>query len=426
MGADKWVSFQGSPHVYSQNNLGTGIVYDRDGKLLLDASGERTYAADAAVRKATVHWLGDRKGNIRAASLARYAGALAGFDLVNGIYAETDAPGTARLTLSARVQKTALEALDGRRGTVAVYNYQTGEILCAVTSPTYDPDHVPKIDPNHPGEYEGVYLNRFLQSTYTPGSIFKLVTTAAALDSVEGIEEMTFTCTGVYQYGIDKVTCEKAHGTKTLKGALASSCNCCFAQIAALVGKDNMEKYVAQFGVVDSITVDGVATAAGNYDIGDAAPVELAWSCIGQYTDLINPAGFLTFVGAIAGEGQAALPYLVAEVSVGEETTYQVQPEQSGPIMPAEIARTLTDYMRNNVKSVYGESHFGGLQVCAKSGTSQQGGGKASNAMFAGFVRDEEYPLAFIVVVEGGGYGSKTCVPIVGKVLDSCKAVLNG
>ena len=133
MGADKWVSFQGSPHVYSQNNLGTGIVYDRDGKLLLDASGERTYAADAAVRKATVHWLGDRKGNIRAASLARYAGALAGFDLVNGIYAETDAPGTARLTLSARVQKTALEALDGRRGTVAVYNYQTGEILCAVT-----------------------------------------------------------------------------------------------------------------------------------------------------------------------------------------------------------------------------------------------------------------------------------------------------
>ena len=82
--------------------------------------------------------------------------------------------------------------------------------------------------------------------------------------------------------------------------------------------------------------------------------------------------------------------------------------------------------MRNNVSSVYGDWNFPGLNVCAKSGTSQQGGEKASNAMFAGFVSDEEYPLAFVVVVEGGGYGSSTCVPILSRVLDACKAVLDG
>ena len=78
--------------------------------------------------------------------------------------------------------------------------------------------------------------------------------------------------------------------------------------------------------------------------------------------------------------------------------------------------------MRNNVEIVYGAGNFPGLTVCAKSGTSQLGGGLTSNAMFAGFVTDEAYPLAFIVVVENGGYGSSTCVPILSKVLAACKA----
>ncbi len=422
--SEQWVSFTGSPHVYSQSNLGTGVVYDRDGALLMDTSEGRTYASDPTLRKATVHWLGDRQGNISAGALASYAGAMAGFDVVNGVYSSGDEPGQATLTISASVQKTALEALSGRRGTVAVYNYKTGEILCAVTSPTYDPDNVPSFDPDDPGEYEGIYLNRFLQSTYTPGSIFKLVTTAAALECVDGIGEMKFTCTGTYEFGIDKVTCESRHGTLTLKSALSNSCNCCFAQIAQLIGAENMEKYVDRFGVVKSLTLDSVTTAAGNYELSDAAAVELAWSCIGQYTDLINPAAYLSFVGAIANGGEGVQPYIVSRVTVGKETTYQAKTEKLDRIMPARVAETLSEYMRNNVKTVYGDWNFNGLSVCAKSGTSQQGGDKASNAMFTGFVQDEEYPLAFIVVVEGGGYGSSTCVPILTKVLSACKAVL--
>ena len=82
--------------------------------------------------------------------------------------------------------------------------------------------------------------------------------------------------------------------------------------------------------------------------------------------------------------------------------------------------------MRNNVQSVYGDWNFNGLSVCAKSGTSQLGGEQNPNAMFAGFVDSDEYPLAFIVVVENGGYGSHTCVPIISKVLNACKTVLDG
>ena len=90
------------------------------------------------------------------------------------------------------------------------------------------------------------------------------------------------------------------------------------------------------------------------------------------------------------------------------------------------LAALLGEYMANNVTQIYGAGNFPGLTVCAKSGTSELGGGKVPNAMFSGFVSDENYPLAFIVVVENGGYGAHTCVPILSAVLAECKAVLDG
>ena len=94
-------------------------------------------------------------------------------------------------------------------------------------------------------------------------------------------------------------------------------------------------------------------------------------------------------------------------------------------IMSENVAEILKDYMRNNVVNKYGKSNFPGMTVCAKSGTSQLGGDQTSNAMFAGFVTDEKYPLAFIVVVENGGYGTATCVPVLSKVLSACKTLMD-
>ena len=423
--AEKWVSFSGSPHLYNSSNIGCGSITDRSGELLLDISQGRTYSDSAATRKSTLHWLGDRKGYINAAAVSTYAGAMVGFDRINGVYDASGEGGTARLTLSAKVQNAALEAMGDRKGTVAVYNYKTGEILCALTTPTYDPENVPDIASDTTGAYDGVYLNRFVQSAYVPGSIFKIVTLSAALDCVPGIAEKTFTCRGKIEYGTEAVTCEKAHGTQTLKQAFANSCNCAFAQIAELVGRNNMVKYVEQFDVTKTLSFDGITTAAGNYDIADTAQVTFAWSCIGQHSDLVNPARYMTFMGAIAGGGVGVEPYLMEHVENGGETTYQAKTKKTDRLMPESVANTVAEYMRNNVKSVYGDGNFGGLPVCAKSGTSQLGGGQKSNAMFAGFVDSEDYPLAFMVVVENGGYGSHTCVPILSKVLAACKSVLD-
>lgn len=422
--AGDWVVASGSPHVYNKSNLGCGIIMDREGVLLLDTTDGRVYSGDETIRQSTLHWIGDRKGYIDARALSGYAKEMTGYDGFNGVYTYGGAPGQAHLTLSARVQSVALDAMAGKRGTLAVYNYRTGEILCAVTTPTFDPDNVP--DMSDAQRYEGVYLNRFLQSAYPPGSIFKIVTTAAALECVPDIESMTFTCTGRYDFGVDRVTCEKAHGTSDLKTAMARSCNCAYAQIAQLIGRENMMECARRYGIRDSLSFDGVTTAEGNFDVSQAAPVELAWGCIGQYTDLINPARYLSFLGAVAAGGNGPEPYLVSEITVGDDTTYRAQPRMSGQLMPPEIAAKLRDFMRGNVQNVYGAGNFPGLTVCAKSGTSELGGGKRPNAMFAGFVEDEAYPLAFLVVVENGGYGSAVCVPILAPVLAECKAVLDG
>jgi len=429
MDAGQWVSAPGSPHVYSSTNIGVGAVTDRSGKLLLDMGTERTYSDSTSTRKSTLHWLGDREGKISAAAVSHYAGAMVGFDRINGIYNSADEPGCAELTLSAQVQNAALEAMKGRKGTVAVYNYKTGEILCALTTPNYDPNDVPDIEGDTSGKWEGAYLNRFTQSTYVPGSIYKVVTTAAALQAVPGITEEQFTCTGKVEYGsgsnVATVTCENAHGKLDLKGALANSCNCSFAQIAELIGRKNMETAVKAMQITEPVKFDGVTTARGNYDISGAGAASFAWSCIGQHTDTVNPARFMTFMGQIAGGGQAAQPYLVSEVVCGEETTYQAETVMTDGIMTEEIAGILKEYLRSNVKNIYGDSRFPAISICGKSGTSQLGGGEKSNAMFAGFAADERYPLAFVCVVENGGYGATTCIPILTSVLWECMAVLD-
>lgn len=424
--ADEWVIFPGSPHVYNGGNLDCGVVTDRDGVLLLDMSDGRTYAADGALRSATVHWLGDRQGSISAPALSSYATEILGYDLLNGIYNYGGNGGVVTTTLSSVAQKAALEAMGSYKGTVAVYNYRTGALVCAVTTPTYDPDAVPDIQSDTEGAFEGIYLNRFTQSTYVPGSIFKTVTLAAALETMPELENETFVCTGSYQIGNDEVTCDSIHWDQSLKTAFCNSCNCAFAQIALKLGPEILDRYAKQFGITEPIAFDGITTATGNFEALDTVDVNVAWSAIGQYNDQVNPCAFLTYMGAIANGGKGVMPYFVDKIQVESATTYASRPQNGQRIMSAATAEKLQGYMAFNVEQKYGSENFPGMTVCAKTGTAEVGGGKKPNAMLSGFVINEELPLAFVVCVEDAGYGKTICIPIISKVLEACKEALNG
>ena len=422
LNAADWVVFPGSPHVYNGTNIGCGTVKDADGVLLLEVDQEsRRYASAEALRKSTVHWIGDRYGSIYAPALSAYASQMAGFELLGGVYSYGQQGGDAVLTLSGKLQVAALQALGDRKGTVAIYNYKTGELICAVTSPTYDPDAVPDLNNDPEGQYEGMYLNRFLQSRYIPGSIFKIVTLAAALEEDPSVESMTFTCTGRYTLGDDRVTCEAAHWEQSLKDAFRNSCNCAFAQISQILGPEKLTYYAEQFKITESVAFDGITTVSGNFDILDASEVNVAWSSIGQYTDQINPCRFLTFMGAIANDGRGVLPYVVESIHVDGIRTYKADTRYEDRIMSASTARIIREYLQNNVQTKYGAEYFPGVSVGAKTGTAEVGGNNKPNAMLAGFVADTQYPYAFIISVEDAGYGSSVCIPIISQLLHICR-----
>lgn len=425
LNAGRWVQFPGSPHIFTGDQLQKGTVVDRDGVLLLNYGDQRTYAEQSQIRKATLHWVGDRVGNIQPPLISEYTLQMCGYNALDGVYAYGDHVGSMELTLSAALQTVAMEAIGDRRGVVAVMNYQTGEILCAVSTPTFDPDDVPDIAADTTGKYSGVYLNRFIQSTYTPGSIFKLVTTATALESIPGIMERTFYCEGEMILEDGKVVCTGFHGTQTLKQALANSCNCAFAQITELIGREKLDSYVQRFGVIESLRFDGFATKAGNFDASSPDRTSFCWSGIGQHKDVVNPCAYLNFVAAIASEGSGVQPHVVRSVSFGSGTTYRARAAENNPIMSYQTAQILKEMMRNNVTAKYGDEHFHGLEVCAKSGTAEIGNGM-SNALFTGFVDSEQYPLAFIVVIEEGGIGSTACVPVISSVLSACVEMMDG
>lgn len=406
-----WASFTANDSTHTDGRLNMGQILDRNGKVLYDAeTGE--YAADWITRISTLHAVGDGSGFIGTSARSAFADRLVGFDPVFGT---TGGGNKLYLTIDADLNETAYGLLSGYKGVVAVYNYQTGEVLCMVSAPAYDPLYPPTDVDNDPA-YDGVYMNRFLSSTFPPGSVFKVVTTAAALEKLNGILDRTFVCEGEYRIGDDVITCPHVHGEMDLYGAFANSCNCVYAQLAMELGGETLEKYAEEAGLLDAIAVSGLATAEGNFTIGES--YELGWSGVGQFHDMVNPCTMLTLMGSIAKEGAPALPRLIHKERSVNGIPHLVPGRKLGDAtFDKKTCQTLKEMMANNVAVTYGQSNFSDLKICAKSGTAEVESGAQPHAWFAGFLDDAEHPLAFVVLVENGGSGASVAGNIASQVL---------
>ncbi len=352
-----------------------------------------------------------------ATARAAFADRLSGYNLITGGYSPLGSGRNLTLTLDAYLNVTAYNAMDRRQGTVGVYNYKTGDILCMVSTPSFDPENPPDAS----SAEDGIYLNRFLSSAQVPGSIFKTVTLTAALENLPDLKDRTFTCTGETTVGGTVITCPKPHGTMDIESAFANSCNGVFGALAAELGGDTMTKYVEQAGLTRRMSVDGIMTAAGHYDVRDADKGQIGWSGVGQYTDTVNPCNMMTYMGAIANGGTAAVPRLILDITTpsGIPTSWQ-RTEETDTLVQASTASQVKEMMKNNVVQTYGTDRFRGLDIGAKSGTAEVGGDKRPNAWFAGFLDDPEHPYAFIVLVENGGGGASVAGEIAATVLQAC------
>lgn len=420
----RWASSPFNRHLYdSAGVLASGTVLDRDGDILTTADGDkRTYYDNEVVRKATLHAVGDLKGNIGTGALNAFAHKLTGYNVLNGAYG-ADRGNELYLTIDARYNYAAYQALGGKKGTVAVYNYKTGEILCMVSAPSYDPLHVPAdIETNE--AYEGAYLNRFLTSVFTPGSVYKTVTLAAALEEVPDLDTRTWLCEGKVQMGDETIVCSGTHGQQHIGDAFANSCNVAFAQLAVELGADTLKEYTEKAGLTDSYSVDGLPTAESTFTWENLTDGQLGWAGVGQHHDLVNPCALMVYMGAIANGGKAAEPRIIDKtVSAMGVPSLRPLTGKTEELISPQTAERLTELMADNVEKTYGTKRFPNMELCAKSGTAEVGVDREPHAWFTGFLQGEKTPYAFVVLVENGGGGSSVAGSVAGKVLD---LIVNG
>lgn len=310
---------------------------------------------------------------------------------------------------------TAYDALDGASGAVVLLNYKTGEILAMTSTPAFDPKNIDKADLS---EGSSVLVNRAIQGRYVPGSIFKVITLAAALNN--GIsEDWSYTCNGKLALDGDTVTCSETHGKVNLKEAFAESCNCAFAKLGNELGADKLLKQAKEMGLFNEYMFADMTLYASSMGISSTSKEsEVGWAAVGQDKDAVTPLLMCMLVGGIANGGMVKEPRLVKS-QVMEIASWS-NPLQDMRIMSAETAAEMEEYMQAVVEDGTGtRAAIKGLTVCGKTGTAEVGGSKDPNAWFIGYVAEDQHPLAVAVVVEDGGTGGKVAAPIAKKLLQA-------
>lgn len=425
---DTWVMKRFNHHVYSNGELiGAGTIYDKDGDVLAETKdGDRVYSDSATTRKSTLHVVGDPKNFISTGVQSVYSARLTGYSLLFGVHniQKYGKGNDLKLTIDRDICDEAYKALDGRKGTVGIVNYKTGEIVCSVSSPSYDVEDVP--DNLLTSErYEGVYINRLLDAHYVPGSTFKLVTAICAIENIPDIYSREWVCNGEYQpeSGV-AIKCNANHGKHiNFKDALAKSCNSAFAQIAIELGQEKLATTAKELGIGSAVTVSGtIDSYAGHFDTTDKIKLgvdALGWTGIGQGNTRIAPITMLRIVSAVANGGNAVSFNIVDSLAnqAGKALDFTL-PSNQLSMMNSDVAAKLKEMMRYNVTNHYGESRYKGLNLCAKSGTAQIDSNENHNiAWFVGFMDDSEHPYAFVVAIENGNSGSQTAGPVAKRVL---------
>ena len=387
---------------FSQANTGSaGQIVDRSGIMLAYFDGtQRHFSPERIMRAANYHVTGDYWGRTGTGLITRFWGNTQTFSLLTGTTRAEDL--RLELNIDARLNAQIYRSLgEGSSGCMLLCNYRTGELLGMVSTPSVDP-----IDGNNTPR-EGAYINRCISAAFTPGSIFKLITAAAAIENLRDLDKRSWYCEGGNKIAGVEFTCIADHYTQNFEQALANSCNIAFSQIAVELGQQRLIRYVTDYGFLDSHSLDGIPTAQGSYPLEFVGDPETGWSGIGQSTDTVVPYSMLRFLCAVANGGTLIEPHMIR----GGEA-----PEVRVLVKPA-TAERLTELMRNNAVTHYNaDTLFPGMAICAKTGTAELGDGD-SHSWFVGFLDDEEHPYAFVTLVERGGFGLTKAGSVTSEVL---------
>jgi peptidoglycan glycosyltransferase len=364
-------------------------------------------------------------------------------DRLEQLFAGRDIKGGAvRTTLNADAQKAAYTGLAGRTGAVVAIDPRTGAILAMATSPSFDPNLLSSHDPakiraaydKYNADPAQPMSNRPLTMTLPPGSTFKLVTAAAALESgkytpdtiVPGPAALKLPLT---THSLNNWTGQACgpDGKTTFLNALAVSCNTAFASIGMSLGGAALQTQAEKFGFNNSFLVPlRAATSVFPTDLN--AP-ETAMAAIGQY-DVTATALQMAMVGAgIADNGTVMSPYLVSQV-LGPDLSVleQAQPQEYSQAMTPANAASLLSMMEAVVSQGTGSNaRIPGVRVGGKTGTAQSGTNAKAHAWFVGVAPITNPQVAVAVVLQNGGgaaeiSGNALAAPIARAVMEAVLA----
>lgn len=330
-----------------------------------------------------------------------------------------------QLTLDLDLQKTAEKALDNRRGAVVVMDVKTGAVLALASGPTFDPNlftrKMRKAEWQSLQEKDKPFLNRALQG-YPPGSTFKIVTAAAAMQSGKFSPNSKVATSGSISVGGFRFREHggSGYGTIGFPDAFAYSSNTFFYQVGMKTGPEEISKWGHKLGIGE---LTNLGLAGGSHGmiptpaekkklfnqpwyIGDTVTM-----AIGQGLVLVTPLEMSAVVSAIANGGYRVKPHLF----VSQTKTAETKPEPIG-LAPETIKTIQTGLISVVQKGTARRLNDGSIPLTAgKTGTAEVPGG-ADNALYVGYGPVDNPQIAVAVVVENGGYGAVSAVPIAHEI----------
>ncbi|MFZ7133825.1 MAG: peptidoglycan D,D-transpeptidase FtsI family protein [Eubacteriales bacterium] len=415
---------------YEQHSL-RGKIFDRNGILLAYNEGsiedqKRVYT----YKNLYSHIIGYSSTTYSKSSLeAKYDAYLEGRDelssvmgLKNELTGEEKQGNNLVLTIDHELQQLGSELLKGKSGAVVAMNPETGEVLALVSKPDFNPteenlkknwNDIVESDDTSP------FFPRATQGRYAPGSIFKVIIAAGAIEN--GLESFTVEDEG--KVTIDgkefKNAGSKAYGNIGLEEALVHSSNVYYTQMGVQLGAGELKSLVERVGFNQSIPFD-FPVSKSTFTYKSMSETAMAEVGIGQGKLQVTPLHMAMITSAIANKGVMMNPVIVQEVvSPGGFTLLKGKYASTGEIMSAQTAQEINNMMQKVVQDGTGQkAGIQGITVAGKTGTAQNEKEDQEHAWFIGFAPADDPEIAVAVIVEySGSTGGEIAAPIAGKIM---------
>lgn len=327
-------------------------------------------------------------------------------------------------TLDANLQTAASNALGDNKGAAVVLEASTGKILAMVSKPSYNPNTVAENWETLINDSDSALYNRATQGQYTPGSVFKIVTTLAYMRQNPDYVAYLHDCSGEITEEGTTIHCynNTAHGQETLGDAVANSCNTAFSEIGLYLDIGKWQDTAEDLLFNKELKCDLTSKRSSFSLEKDAGAAEIMMTAMGQGETMVSPYHMALITSAIANGGTLMKPYLVDEITNYKGTIVkEYMPEKYTTLMTSEEASILKDYMEGVISYGTGTSLNGqGYTVAGKTGTAEVSMDKNTvHSWFMGFSNVDNPDIVVSVVVENADTSSITGTSVAKQIFNA-------